>query len=87
MPNWNLACHASVADLAADPSGLVLIEAKANVPEFKKGEGGKPLGNSENDAQIARTITEAQDALKSDGWDIKISRDRWYQLSNRIAFA
>jgi hypothetical protein len=88
VPNWDLACHASFTDRqTADQSGLVLIEAKANVPEFTEGEGGKLAGNAENDAQIARAITEAQDAFRSDGWDIKISRDRWYQLSNRIAFA
>lgn len=75
MSNWDLACHASVADLGTNSSGLMLIEAKANVPEFTKGEGGKPPGHPENDAQIARAIDEAQDALKSDGWDIKISRD------------
>jgi hypothetical protein len=87
MPNWDLACQASVLDLGSNTSGLVLIEAKANVPEFTKGEGGKPPGNGENDTRIARAIAEAQDALKGGGWDIEISRDRWYQLSNRIAFA
>jgi hypothetical protein len=84
VPNWDLACPAISPDSVP---GLVLVEAKANVPEFTYGEGRKSPGNAENDAQIGKAIAEAREALKAQGWDVRISRDRWYQLSNRVAFA
>src|SRR5687768_17514962 len=67
---------------------LVLIEAKAHVQEFTNGAAGQPANiNSENRERIGRAISEARDALSRHANEIGISRDSWYQFSNRVAFA
>jgi hypothetical protein len=71
--------------------GLILVEAKANVPELSL--AGKPFdaaasaASAENHQQIGRAINEACAALKRISTATSISRDSHYQLSNRVAFA
>jgi hypothetical protein len=83
VPNWDLACKATFPD---GREGLVLVEAKAHEREFLNGWRGKANGRKENDVQIYRAIAEAREGLAAFG-DVRISRDSWYQLSNRVAFA
>jgi len=87
-PNWDLAASCT---LGGKP-GLVLMEAKAHEEELDWGP--KPLaltasvGSKANHRQIGEAIQQARDALDRvlDG-TVGMSRDRHYQLSNRIAFA
>ena len=85
-PNWDLAATATIEGR----KGLILAEAKANVPEL--GEAGKSLGDkasersSENHARIGQAIAEAQTALSSVLEGVNISRGSHYQLANRVAF-
>lgn len=83
-PNWDLASTASFPD---GRKGLVLIEAKAHVREFEGEAKGKPAGNPENHERIRQAIGEAAAGLRQHWLDIRISRDHWYQFSNRLAFA
>ena len=86
-PNWDIAstCH------LAGKRALILVEAKANVPELSA--AGKPLkegcsqASADNHEHIGTAIAEARTALASICPEIRISRDAHYQLSNRIAFA
>ena len=86
-PNWDIAVG---CDIAGSP-GLVLVEAKANVPEL--GQGGKLVGSDasassqENHRRIGQAIDEACAALRRISDATAISRDSHYQLSNRLAFA
>ena len=85
-PNWDLALRCEIEGDA----GLVLVEAKANVPELS--DAGKPReknpsrSSEENHERIGVAISEARDALAHSLPGISIGRDRSYQLSNRIAF-
>jgi hypothetical protein len=85
-PNWDLAVAAQIEGRA----GLVLVEAKANVPELK--EEGKyssdehSKNSRENHGQIKAAIAEAREGFKKAGLDVQISIDTHYQLANRIAF-
>jgi hypothetical protein len=87
-PNWDIALSCEVEGRP----GLILVEAKANVPELA--EVGKSFDEEaasersrENHRQIGKAIAEARDALAPLLPGIRIDRDRHYQLSNRIAFA
>jgi len=86
-PNWDIALSCDIEGQA----GLVLVEAKANVPEL--GTAGKtrdPMASDkslENHERIAAAITEARLGLTSALPGIAINRDAHYQLSNRLAFA
>lgn len=86
-PNWDLASTCSLNGRR----GLVLVEAKANVPELKT--DGKSLGesaslrSSENHERIGTAISQAREALQAQVSGIAISRDKHFQLSNRVAFA
>jgi hypothetical protein len=86
-PNWDIALS---CDVEGQP-GLILVEAKANVPELSeagKWEDEKASPNSEeNRKHIGKAIDEARVALNPVLPGISIGRDRHYQLSNRIAFA
>jgi hypothetical protein len=70
---------------------VILVEAKANIPELS--EAGKREDDSasqhsqENHAHIGEAIEEARVAMAPLLPGLSISRDRHYQLSNRIAFA
>jgi hypothetical protein len=72
-------------------AGLVLVEAKANVPELNP--GGKQLeaeasGRSvANHERIGHAIDEACVALREINGTTAISRTTHYQLSNRVAFS
>jgi hypothetical protein len=86
-PNWDIALACEIEDRP----GLVLVEAKANVPELNV--AGKPLDTAasaasiENHQQIERAISEACAELRRVSELTAISRDSHYQLSNRVAFA
>jgi hypothetical protein len=91
-PNWDLAAGVSLGG----KKGLVLVEAKAHVGELEKG-GKRPYttnrdqgayGRSEdNRKRIGDAIEQACNALHPQVPGICISRDKCYQISNRIAFA
>lgn len=86
-PNWDIAAGCEIEGKA----GVVLVEAKANVPELSV--LGKPVdprastASTENHERIAVAITEACSALRQLGAATTIGRDSHYQLSNRVAFA
>lgn len=95
-PTWDIAMQ---CDVEGRP-GLVLVEAKANVPELTKGgkslnklEAGRPRSEAsvarsiENHERIGAAIFEARNALAAQIPEIAIDRDQHFQLSNRIAFA
>lgn len=85
LPNWDLA---AAAIYAGGRPGLVLAEAKAHVEEFTNEAAGQRTGaHPENVATINAAIGEARDALAKLAPKVAISREHWYQLSNRIAFA
>jgi hypothetical protein len=84
IPNWDLACQALYH---GDRPAIVLAEAKAYVKEFTDGAGGGGARDSDNRERIAAAIEEARSGLSVHAPGIGISSDRWYQFSNRIAFA
>ena len=85
-PNWDIALTA----LIEGRPGLVLVEAKANVPELSK--AGKPLvaDASENSRlnhdRIGQAIAEACSGWRLLAPDAQLERDSHYQLANRLAF-
>lgn len=84
-PNWDLAM---VADIEGQ-RGLLLVEAKANVPELSKAgkeSPGESAGSQGNHQRIGEAIESARVSLSGLAPDLKISRDAHYQLSNRLAF-
>jgi hypothetical protein len=87
VPNWDLIATCSIGVRR----GLVLVEAKAHGNELSpagKGLRANASDNSrENHEQIGRAIEEARAALDRIVPGVGISRDRHYQLSNRVAFA
>lgn len=87
-PNWDLAATAVWPD---GREGLVLIEATAHAGELSEA-GKEPPPKAaprrhENHQSIGAAIKDARDALGGAEAGVNISRDRHYQLSNRIAFA
>ena len=86
-PNWDIALG---CEIEGKP-GLVLVEAKANVPEMSR--GGKPLPDDASDrsqanhARITQAIADACAGLSCAGAVTTIGADKHYQLSNRLAFA
>lgn len=86
-PNWDFAASA----LLDGVPGLVLIEAKANVPELSAGGVKTPAsesaGSQANDAQIRLALAEASAELARFAPSAALSADHGYQLSNRVAFA
>ena len=86
-PNWDLALSCRIDG----QMGLLLVEAKANVPELKDaGKRNDPeasAASAENHEQICSAINDARVALEAHAPGITISADTHYQLSNRIAFA
>ena len=85
-PNWDIALTA----LIEGRPGLVLVEAKANVPELSK--AGKPLAadasenSRRNRDRIGQAITEACSGWRLQAPDARLDRDSHYQLANRLAF-
>jgi hypothetical protein len=97
-PNWDFASTCTIRERP----GLLLVEAKAHKGELSKSgkpirtRKRTPQGfteivpsarSSQNHEQIRKAISQACDALKTSLPEIAISRDKCYQLSNRIAFA
>lgn len=86
-PNWDVALSCEVEGRP----GLILVEAKANVPELsgsgKSFDSKSSQSSQENHDQIKLAINEARQALASTFPAITIDRDKHYQLSNRISFA
>ncbi len=86
-PNWDIALSCEVEGRP----GLILVEAKANVPELgKAGKRADPkasVNSTENHEHIKSAIETARNALMSLLPGISIASDKHYQLSNRIAFA
>ena len=97
-PNWDLA---SACTLENKP-GLLLVEAKANVPELstagkrlvvsskgKNGTGPTPLsqGSKLNDTRIRNAVAEAGRAFADLGIGKAFTATSHYQLANRLAFA
>lgn len=93
-PNWDLAVGCEVRGT----TGLLLVEAKANVPELSR--SGKARGrdddrrtddgrqrSAENLVQISAAIEEARLGLEAHLPGISLGVDSHYQLSNRLAFA
>lgn len=85
-PNWDIAL---ACEIEGKP-GLVLVEAKANVPELKEDgkrhEDDDSANSKENHARIGQAIVEACEGLRRIHSGINISRDSHYQLANRVAF-
>ena len=85
-PTWDLAAPA----LIEGRRGLVLVEAKANVPEL--GIGGKPKKgtpserSAENHDQIVRAVAAASTALAALIPGVKLGITSHYQLASRLAF-
>ncbi len=88
-PNWDLISTCTIDGV----KGLLLVEAKAHIDELKNEEKGKQLDHNasenskENHEQIGQAIDAANENLKTQVSEINISRDKCYQLSNRIAHA
>ncbi|MBY0493000.1 MAG: hypothetical protein K2Y23_02180 [Cyanobacteria bacterium] len=86
-PNWDIAVGCQIEGKA----GLILVEAKANVPEMSS--LGKKLGDDAsersvaNHGRITEAIDEACEGLRRAGAMTSIKADRHYQLANRVAFA
>ena len=85
-PNWDIAMGCEVEGLP----GLIVVEAKANVPELSV--AGKPVdstasaASAENHQRIGLAINEACVELQRLSVATAISRDSHYQLANRVAF-
>jgi hypothetical protein len=84
-PNWDIASTYTFGSR----KGILLVEAKAHEREFSRaGKRAPTTPNGErNHDQIANAIAMANSALNDriKGWSL--SRDRYYQLSNRFAWA
>ncbi len=86
-PNWDIAFS---CDIEETP-GLILVEAKANVPELVRSGKGLRADASDNSRanheRIGGAIDEACAALRLVAGATAIRRDSHFQLSNRVAFA
>jgi hypothetical protein len=86
-PNWDIAVGCEIEETP----GLILVEAKANLPELsiagKSSDTGASAPSLANHERIGLAIDEACAALRHMAAAITISRDSHYQLSNRVAFA
>lgn len=87
-PNWDLAVRAEIDE----KPGLILVEAKANVPGLSASgkflpKEGSTSNSFENHDHIGRAIDDANSEMQACVPGICIGRDKHYQLSNRLAFA
>lgn len=86
-PNWDLvfACNIS------GRRGLVLVEAKAHERELtragKRQRSNASLRSKDNHERIGKAITEAGHALNAIIPGVNLSRDKHYQLVNRLAYS
>lgn len=71
--------------------GLVLVEAKANVPELsdarKPQRDGASVRSEENHRQIVTALNDACEGLRTFNAGVTLSANSHYQLANRLAFA
>lgn len=88
-PNWDLVSTCSING----KRGILLVEAKAHWDELEQESHGKKLdgkasSNSKlNHQQIDKAITQANTEINKKISGVSISRDKCYQLSNRVAHA
>ena len=85
-PSWDLVVSCKIQG----KRGLVLAQGKANEKELAEEEKGKKYNRATNfDAyeHLGNVIEEARAALDAVVAGVGISRDRFYQLSSRVAFA
>lgn len=88
-PNWDLISTCSING----KKGLLLVEAKAHWSELKEESRGKKIESDaskdsrKNHSRIGEAIEDAKNGIQGKGFDIFISRDNCYQLSNRVAHA
>lgn len=84
-PNWDFLSTCSIDGV----KGLLLIETKAHKGELPK--GGKDVKDKHesrvNHKQVFKAIKLANDAINEQVEGVAISRDKYYQLSNRVAHA
>ncbi|MCM8758861.1 MAG: hypothetical protein NC906_03700 [Candidatus Omnitrophica bacterium] len=85
VPNWDLISTCNINN----KKGLILIEGKAHELELeKKGKIFIPGKSSiSNHEKISKCINEARQFLIKQGYNVNISIDSHYQVSNRIAWA
>lgn len=88
-PNWDFLSTCTING----SQGLLLVEAKAHVDELNNESKGKQLAidasdnSKRNHVRIAEAIEQANLGISQSVVGISISRDKCYQLSNRIAHA
>lgn len=84
-PNWDIAATCQFGD----KPGLILVEAKAHDRELKDAGKRAPTtaNGRKNHERVALAIEEANGGLNRILPDWGLSRDRCYQISNRIAWA
>lgn len=87
-PNWDLAATAVWPD---GREGLVLVDANAHAGELSAAGKDMPPRDAprrqENHRSIGAAIEDAREALGGEAAGVRLSRDRYYELSSRIAFA
>jgi len=88
-PNWDLVSTCTIDG----KRGILLVEAKAHEKELTEESHGKKLkvdatyDSEKNHASIGVAIHEANNGIKDMGFEVSISRDNCYQLSNRVGHA
>lgn len=93
-PSFDIACTCTVRTQSATSPGLLLVEAKAHVTELLKENGGKrpkakpTVGELTNHKRIGTVISAAnQSFINATGLNWSLSRDSYYQMSNRFVWA
>ena len=86
-PKWDMISTCTISG----KRGLLLIEAKAHRSELEDAKLGNSSGTSENSKmnhdRIDKAIKQANSAINEQVEGVAISRDKYYQLSNRVAHA
>jgi len=86
-PNWDLISTCTLNN----EKGILLVEAKAHWNELEnESKGKKPKSNASinstlNHQQIGIAISQANSEINKVISNVSISRDKCYQLSNRVA--
>lgn len=86
-PNWDLVTTCTIGG----KRGILLVEAKAHEKELNEESHGKKLEKSASDnsklnhEKIKVAIDKAKNEINNANYNLEISRDNCYQLSNRIA--
>jgi hypothetical protein len=88
-PNWDFVSTCTINN----QKGIILVEGKAHLDELQNESKGKILRSDASENSIAnhykigKAIEEAKREISVSFADVAISRDRCYQLSNRVAHA